>query len=72
MIVDACNTYAAIECRKVFTNLSLNYFSGDNICNIYNSALSHIKFMCGAYAFTPKLGMTHILKVRETSTDIFN
>ena len=75
IIIDTCNTSSAIDiegAETYFTNISLNDFPGENISDIVTHALRHIKVMCGAYDIYPKLGMTLLLKVWKTSSDIFN
>ena len=75
MILDTCNISATIDIEgadNYFTNLSLNYFPGEDISDLATTVLRHIKFMCGAYALPQKLGTTLLLKVCKTSSDISN
>ena len=42
------------------------------IFDLSTTAIKHIKVVCGAYDFPPKLGKTILSKVCKTSSDIFN
>lgn len=75
MVLDACNTSAAIDIEgagKAFDALTLSSFPGENVSALATSALKYIKVMKGAYALPPKLGTTLLLKVSKTSSEIFN
>ena len=75
MILDACNTSAAINiegAEKSFKALTLSDFPGENVSDLVTVALKYIKIMSGAYVHPPKLGTLLLLKMCKSSSDIFN
>ena len=75
MVLDVCNTSAAIDVKTAntkFYELSLSNFPGENISQFAVLALKCIKIMKGGFSLPTDLGSTLLMKASKTGTELFN
>ena len=75
MVLEMCNMPAAIDIKMAKAesyDLQFSNFPGENISQLAVLALKYIKVMKGGFNLPTDLGLTLLMKVSKTGTEIFN